>query len=149
MIARSVFMRELPRAFSACLDKVTRENPALLIERAVRYVEARPYLNLNRQSIQEETDNRTVATQVKRKNRCSTCGKSHTGDCWYNKPRPTNDLGKMRCFNCNMQGHFARDCRRRGAQNRGQKADMQCFACQRWGHLKRDCVTTQVRGAQK
>jgi len=46
---------------------------------------------------------------------------------------------KLKCFNCEIYGHMARDCKKPKKKKDTQK----CYKCGRTGHIARDCKTKQ------
>ena len=47
--------------------------------------------------------------------------------------------GKPRCFNCDVYGHMAKDCRKL----KKEKDTRKCYKCKQVGHITKDCRTGQ------
>ena len=45
--------------------------------------------------------------------------------------------GKLKCFNCKIYEHIARDCKK----PKKEKNTWKCYKCGRTGHIARDCRT--------
>jgi len=50
-----------------------------------------------------------------------------------------NENGKLRCFNCNLYRHIARECRRPKKERETRK----CYKYDKEGHLAKDCKSKQ------
>ena len=48
--------------------------------------------------------------------------------------------GKPKCFNCNLYGHLAKECRRPKKERETKK----CYKCDKQGHLVKDCKSKQL-----
>ena len=48
------------------------------------------------------------------------------------------------CFECNEEGHFARDCPGKADNNSQRK----CYRCNKPGHLARDCTEEVEEGEE-
>ena len=46
---------------------------------------------------------------------------------------------KPRCFNCNLYGHLAKECRKPKKEREIRK----CYNCDKQGHLAKDCKSKQ------
>ena len=47
---------------------------------------------------------------------------------------------KPRCFNCNLYGHLAKECRRPKKERKTRK----CYKCDKQGYLAKDCKFKQL-----
>ena len=50
-----------------------------------------------------------------------------------------DESGKLRCFNCNLYRHIARECRRPKKERETRK----CYKCNKEGYLAKDCKSKQ------
>jgi len=51
-----------------------------------------------------------------------------------------DENGKPRCFNCNLYGHLAKECKRPKKERKTRK----CYKCDKQGHLAKDCKSKQL-----
>lgn len=54
--------------------------------------------------------------------------------------------GSFRCYNCNDQGHLARDCKQVKKEQTKRREQTTCFNCGVQGHLAKYCKTSVVQG---
>ena len=48
--------------------------------------------------------------------------------------------GKPRCFNCNLYGYLAKECKRPKKERETRK----CYKCDKQGHLAKDCKSKEL-----
>ena len=51
-----------------------------------------------------------------------------------------DENGKLRCFNCNLYGHIARECRRPKKERKMRK----CYKCNKKEYLAKNCKSKQL-----
>jgi len=75
--------------------------------------------------------------------------KTSTGTIFGGREAPMNmgksrnnfdENGKPKCFNCNLYGHLAKECKRPKKERETRK----CYKCDKQGHLAKDCKSKQL-----
>jgi hypothetical protein len=67
-------------------------------------------------------------------------GKGQPMDIGRSKPAFDKE-GKPKCFNCNLYGHMAKDCRK-------PKKKPTCYNCDKEGHIAKDCRAPKMKNRE-